>query len=121
RSLREFKTMLGAGADARQAADQSVTTDFTELVGNLRLKNGVGTVHDLRVTAPLLRVSEGQPANIDFVKEQLDVVLDVRVVNTSTGQGGKELSQLRDVRIPVHLVGPFDSPQYEIQWSRVGS
>lgn len=120
-SLRDFKAMLGAGADARQDADRSLSTDFTELQGALALQKGVGTVQNLLVAAPLLRITEGQPATINLVDETLDVVLDARVVNTSTGQGGKALEQLRDVTIPVRIVGGFTEPDYEILWSRVSS
>src|SRR5690606_8617253 len=85
------------------------------------LQKGVGVVQQLTVAAPLLRITEGQPATINLVDETLDVVVDVRVVNTSTGQDGKALEQLRDVTIPIRIAGTFSEPKYDVLWSRVSS
>ncbi|MFN8761517.1 MAG: hypothetical protein ACK5XJ_04210, partial [Burkholderiales bacterium] len=43
------------------------------------------------------------------------------IVNTLTGQGGKDKGQTRDITIPVKIVGPFDKLGWEVQWSAVGS
>lgn len=120
-SLREFKAMIPIGQVQKQEADQARATDFSELRSQIRIQQGVGTLHDLMVAAPLLRISEGAPANVNFVDETLDLVANVKVVNTSTGQDGKALEELRDITVPIHLTGPFRSPEYAIQWSQVGS
>src|SRR5690606_12100585 len=71
--------------------------------------------------APLLRVTEGKPATINLIEETLDVVVLARVVNTSTGQGGKALEELRDIAIPIHISGSFHDPTYDIRWAQVSS
>ncbi|GAA4342684.1 AsmA family protein [Pigmentiphaga soli] len=121
RSLREFKSMLALGKDAAADADGARQTDFSEMQAQLVFANGVGTVRSLNVKAPLLRIAGGDPARIDVAASRLDLVANVTVVNTSTGQDGKELAQLHGATIPVRLSGPFDAPRYEVLWSRVGA
>src|SRR5690606_25533266 len=36
--------------------------------------------------------------------------------NTSTGQDGKDLEELKGVTIPVLISGPFEKPVYTVQW-----
>lgn len=120
-SLRDFKAMVGTRADSATQADRARQTDFSEMQGQVVFANGVGTVKSLNLKAPLLRVEQGQPARIDAVRSALDLVVRVHVANTSTGQGGKELEQLRNVMIPVHLTGDIGAPAYKIQWSQVGA
>ncbi|WP_459615627.1 AsmA family protein [Bordetella sp. 2513F-2] len=121
-TLREFKARLaGKGQDAAQQSDQSRQTDFTSLEADLVFDKGVATAKRLSLAAPLLRVSEGDPARIDFPRSALDFVAMVRVVNTSTGQDGKELEALKDITVPVHVTGPFDKPVYTVRWTDVAS
>lgn len=120
-SLREFKSMLGAGTDSATQADQTRQTDFSEMNAQVVFANGLGTVRSLNLKAPLLRVEQGDPARIDVPNASLDMVVLVHVAATSTGQEGKELAQLKNVAIPVHLTGALDAPAYKIQWSKVGT
>ncbi len=120
-SLREFKSMLGAGTDSATQADQARQTDFSEMNAQVVFANGVGTVRSLNLKAPLLRVEQGEPARIDVPNASLDMVVLVHVSATSTGQDGKELAQLKNVAIPVHMTGALDAPSYKILWSKVGA
>ena len=36
------------------------------------------------------------------------------IVNTATGQGGKQLADLNGVVIPIHVTGSFAQPRYSI-------
>jgi len=118
-SLREVKRLLGHAQESAVPADQARQTDFTSLEADLNFAKGVATASRLDVAAPLLRISHGDPARIDFPRRALDFVADVRVVNTSTGQDGKELGVLKGLTIPVHVTGPFDKPVYTLRWGDV--
>ncbi|MBU4613050.1 AsmA family protein [Achromobacter sp. GG226] len=120
-SLRDFRALIGRGEAATQATDREHRTDFSELRATLAVKEGVGTLTDLYVAAPLVRITEGTPATVDLVNERLDVMLDARVVNTSTGQDGKTLEALRGVTVPILVSGPWQSPEYTVQWNRVAA
>lgn len=119
-SLREVGSVLGARQDTTQAADATRQTDFTELRADLAVAQGVATVHNLVLAAPLIRATQGSPAQINLVNDTYDLVVQATVVNTATGQDGKALEQLRGVTVPIHLTGPLADPQYAIRWSAVG-
>jgi AsmA protein len=120
-SLRDFKSMLLTRSDTEQQNDGARQTDFSELQTQMVFANGVATVRSLVLKAPLLRVTQGEPARIDVGTSQLDLAALVTVVNTSTGQDGKDLALLHNVTIPFLITGPMDAPHYSIQWSHVGS
>ncbi|MGE4370859.1 MAG: AsmA family protein [Burkholderiaceae bacterium] len=101
--------------------DPSRKTDFTALDVDVTLAQGQGTFTKLRLAAPLLRVTEGKPATIDLVNQQLDVLVNVNVVNTRTGQEGKVLEELQGVTVPLRLSGPISQPGYQVQWSEISS
>src|SRR5690606_14260869 len=88
--------------------DTSRQTDFTALDADIDFQQGQGTVKKLSVQSPLLRVTQGSPASIDLVNDQLDVLLNVRVVNTKTGQAGKELEDLQEVTVPHRVSGALN-------------
>ena len=101
--------------------DATRQTDFTALDADIDFQQGQGTVKKLSVQSPLLRVTQGTPASIDLVNDQLDVLLNVRVVNTKTGQDGKELADLQNVTVPVRVSGAFNDLGYQVQWKEIGS
>lgn len=121
RSLRDFRTLIGRGEPATSTADRSRSTDFSELRATLDIAEGVGTLRQLDVSAPLLRVAVGKPATVDLVAETLDIQLDTRVVNTATGQDGKALEALRGVTVPIRVSGPWAAPETAVQWNRVAA
>ncbi|WP_025139460.1 AsmA family protein [Achromobacter sp. DH1f] len=116
-TLRELKAALKPESqDETVAADTSKQTEFSEMDADLAFTKGVASVKRLNVVSPLLRVTQGDPATIDFVKEELDLVARARVVNPAADPEGKELIDLKDVTIPVHVKGPFDKPTYTLLW-----
>lgn len=116
-TLRELKAALKPEAqDETVAADTSKQTAFSEMDADLAFTKGVASVKRLNVVSPLLRVTQGEPATIDFVKSELDLVARTRVVNPAADPEGKELIDLKDVTIPVHVRGPFEKPSYTLLW-----
>lgn len=108
------KVSRGKLPDFSAKYDLSRETQFTSLDANLNFVNGVGTLTKLAVEAPLLRVTQGSPAVVDLANKTLDVVANVRVVNTTRGQGGPDLSRLRGITIPVRVQGPFSDIGYGV-------
>ncbi|WP_187395032.1 AsmA family protein [Pigmentiphaga aceris] len=119
-SLRDFKAMIGRKQDDAQQNNRSQSTDFSQLDARLDIAQGVGTLNQLDLRAPLLRLSPGKPARIDLAANQFDLVVNTNVVNTSKGQGGADLDALREVTVPVHLTGPIEAPAYRIMWADIG-
>lgn len=116
-TLRDIKAAFTAESQNETvAADTSKQTEFSEMDADLVFTKGVAAVKRLNVVSPLLRVTQGDPANIDFVKSELDLVARVRVVNPAANPEGAELIDLKDVTIPVQLKGSFDKPTYTVLW-----
>ncbi len=119
KTLRDFKAKLNQKATESQSANRNEKTDFSEMSASFKINNGVANNNDLSVKSPFLRA--GGNGNIDIGNSRIDYLLKATLVNTSTGQGGKDLSQVKDITVPVRLVGPLDAISYEIDWASVSS
>ncbi len=86
-----------------------VQTDFSNLSGSFTAKNGIISNQDLLAMSPLLRIKGA--GKIDLPKEGIDYGLKVSVVETSSGQGGKALADLKGLTIPVKITGTFSQPK----------
>lgn len=116
-TLRELKAAFKPESQEETvAADTSKQTAFSEMDADLAFTKGVASVKRLNVVSPLLRVTQGEPATIDFVKNELDLVARARVVNPAADPEGKELIGLKGVTIPVLVRGPFEKPTYTLLW-----
>lgn len=96
-------------------------TDFTSLDADVAFTHGQGVFKKLNVVAPPLRITQGSPAAMDIVNEQLDLNINVRVVNAPVGEFSKELLDLKGTTVPVRISGPFKQLGYQVQWKEIGS
>jgi AsmA protein len=110
--LRQAKAVLGSRSALEEISRGGEKTDFTELTGTFAIRDGVARNDDLAVKSPLLRAAGA--GSIDIPAGTLDYTVKATVVDTSGGQGGKDLDQLRGVTVPVRLVGPFDAIGYQV-------
>ncbi len=107
--------------DVATEFDMGRQTQFSSLDADIDFSHGQGTVKKLSLVGPLLHISQGTPASLDIVNQQMDLSINVRVINTSAGQEGKDLAELRNVTVPVRISGPFDKLTYQVQWKDIGS
>jgi AsmA protein len=91
-------------------SNQSTQTDFSEMSGTARVTNGLVRNDDFSLQSPLLRLSGAGKVNLP--KETIDYTLTTKIIGSLEGQGGKGLSEVRGVSIPVHVGGTFDKPTY---------
>lgn len=106
--LRSAKAMLHGEAQAQEAKK----TDFSALTADVQLQSGVASSNNISMQSPLLRV-RGR-GNTHLVRESLDFKLDVSVVATSKGQGGKGLESLAHLTIPLRISGTWSAPDYAL-------
>lgn len=111
--LRDAKAALRGRQNASAAADGAEKTDFSELTASFRIAGGVASNDDLAMKSPFLRL--GGAGDIDIGNSRIDYLAKITVVNTSTGQQGKELDDLRGITIPLRLRGPFDKLSYSLE------
>ena len=87
-------------------------TDFATLTLDGQITNGVMTRSDLNFKSPLFRVvGEGK---LDLVREGIDYLAKISVVDTLAGQGGKDLGDLKGITIPIRLTGDLFAPNYKL-------
>ena len=113
-ALRKSRAAFGSKSAQQQASDAAQRTDFSEMTASFVIKNGVARNDDLDVKAPLVRL--GGAGDIDLGNSQLNYVAKATVVATAKGQGGADLDHLAGLTVPVKLTGPFDAPNYEIDY-----
>ena len=106
--LRSAKAMLHGETSAQEAKK----TDFSALTADVQLQSGVASSNNISMQSPLLRV-RGR-GNTHLVRESLDFKLDVSVVATSKGQGGKGLESLAHLTIPLRISGTWSAPDYAL-------
>jgi len=106
-SIRKAKAALSG----QKLADsgEPVQTDFSTLSGTFKATNGVIDNQDLALKSPLLRISGAGQASLP--KETIDYSLKVAIVGSISGQGGKELAELKGLTIPVKIGGTFSEPK----------
>jgi AsmA protein len=119
KSLRDFKAKISNKTDQQQSANSNEKTDFSALSASIHFVDGVGNSDDLDMKSPFLRV--GGKGMVDLRANKLDYTAKVTVVNTATGQDGSDLSQLKDISIPIRISGPFDKLSYQLQFAQIGS
>jgi AsmA protein len=73
-----------------------------------KARNGILHTEQLTMESPLLRVQGS--GHIDLPAQKMDLRLETMVVNTSTGQAGKELAELSGIGIPILLTGALQQP-----------
>ncbi|MGB6189918.1 MAG: AsmA family protein [Aeromonas molluscorum] len=108
--LREAKAML-KGEKASEVKEVR-KTDFSALTANFRVGKGVASSDDILLLAPALRV-EGK-GKTELLPETLDFLMATTVVETSKGQGGKDLAELKGITIPVKIGGHWREPSYKL-------
>ncbi len=92
-------------------------TDFAKLSGSFLIKNGIVKNDDLEATLPFARVTgEGR---VDLPQESLNYRVKAKIVNTSKGQGGAELSELKGLTIPVRIKGHFSEPDIKLDMRKL--
>lgn len=117
--LRDFKAKILNKTNQQQAANQLEKTDFSAMSASIMFADGIGTSDDLDMKSPFLRV--GGKGQVNLRNSSLDYTARATIVNTSTGQDGADLAQLKDLTIPVRISGPFDQLGYQLQFAQISS
>ena len=114
--LRQWKRFK-AGAPLFLDVKHTEATDLSELSGHAVAQAGVVRMDDLQAKAPAFRL-RGKGVLADLRNDAIDYRLNLKVVNTAIGAGGKELSDLLGLDLPVNIKGPLEDPKVELDWGR---
>jgi len=87
-------------------------TDFSQLSGSFKVKNGVASNDDLFMASPLFRLTGyGQ---VNLVAKNMDYHVKPRLVGSLAGQGDTE-SARKGLVIPLRITGPLDGPKVKVE------
>lgn len=97
------------GKDLGLETDIDDKTAFSNFSSRLKIVQGVLKTKDINLKAPGLRITGG--GKVDLNTEALDLKLQVAVVETLVGQGGKTVDDLKGETIPFIIAGTLSSPK----------
>ncbi len=92
-------------------------TDFAQMSGSVTIRNGVVDNQDLQIKSPMLRVTG--KGRVDLPKQRIDYLLNASIVETDQGQGGKDVSELKALTIPIKVSGTFAEPKFKLDLAPV--
>ena len=100
------------------AFDERKRTEFTQLTGSARIKDGVAVNDDLKAqTKTLVLTGSGR---MDLAADELDYTLRTQVTALPVGSPNA-LRSLTGVTIPVHISGQLDHLGYSVDWTSVAA
>ena len=115
RTLRQWKQFnKGRIIDLEETA----ATDFTEFTGNPVAKDGIIRMDDLALKAPAFRL-QGTGVLADLHTNTIDYQARATVVYTAKGAGGKELTELEGLELPLKVSGTLDNPKIRLDWEDI--
>ena len=109
-TLRKAGSLGFGGGDTQK-------TDFAELSGTYTIKSGVIDNRDMKMLAPLLRLSGA--GTVPMPPQTIDYAVEAKLVPTMAGQGGQDA--LAGIPIPIRIAGPWSNPGYSVDWKSVFS
>lgn len=111
---RAHAKVKGLPLPAEEAVEK---TDFSALTADFTIGKGKVSTENLHMASPLLRIDgEGETRLLD---ESLDVLLNTAIVGSLKGQDGEELSELKNIILPVRISGSYQQPKYSLDLQQV--
>ncbi|MDP9142417.1 MAG: AsmA family protein [Pseudomonadota bacterium] len=105
------------GQAVPKASNEPLETDFAALSASASIVNGILSTSDLAAASPAFRLAGS--GSIDLVNETINFIAKPTVVETSKGQGGKDLEALKGLTIPIELSGNLFKPKYKLGLDQV--
>jgi len=87
-------------------------TDFSQLSGSFKVRNGIVKNDDLFMASPLFRLTGYGEVNLR--NKSMDYHVKPRLVGTLAGQGDTETAR-KGLVIPLRITGPLDAPRVKVE------
>ncbi len=87
-------------------------TDFSQLSGSFKIKNGVASNDDLFMASPLFRLTGYGKINLSA--KDIDYHVKPRLVGSLAGQGDTAAAR-KGLVIPLRIKGPLDDPRVKVE------
>lgn len=92
--------------------DKEAKTDFSSLIADVTIKNGVVDTNTLSAQAPFMRVNGSGKVNL--AESSMNYLVSTKIVATDKGQGAEDFKELNGLTIPVRLKGDLTSPSVSL-------
>jgi len=102
--------LVGSKRAVEQQAQGGAKTDFTELTASFVIKSGVAHNEDLQAKSSVVKLA-GR-GDIDIGEGTLDYTATAILTSAAAGLGGKGLTQLAGVPVPIRATGRLENPKY---------
>jgi AsmA protein len=106
------KGQAALAGNLNYSEDTPKETDFSAISVSGKIVNGVLKTDDLSAASPAFRLAGA--GEIDLVKETINYLAQPTVVESSRGEGGKGLEELKGLTIPIKLSGSLFDPKYKL-------
>jgi AsmA protein len=116
-AIQDVRAVLGS--KSAKANDPSKRTDFSEITASFVIRNGVARNDDLQGKAPLLRLTGS--GDVDIGNSTVNYTARASVVATSKGQGGRDLTNLAGVTVPVRVTGALEKPDIALDFGELAA
>jgi AsmA protein len=114
-SMRNAGDLLSLKRNRETAASATEKTDFSDLTASFAINKGKARNDDLSLRSPFIRLNG--KGDVDIAEGDLDYLANVSLVATSSGQDGKDRTDVAGFTIPVRVSGPLTALKYELQFS----
>ncbi|NCC25812.1 MAG: AsmA family protein [Deltaproteobacteria bacterium] len=112
-----LRDAVGLFRGQRPVPDEDLKTDFALLSGSVHVADALAVNKDLKMEAPLLRVSGA--GRVNLLTKAVDYGTQVAVVATLKGQEGEPLSELAGLTVPLKITGTYDKPEFGLDVASV--
>lgn len=110
-------SLLGAKSRGEGGAKSTDQTEFSELSGSFAIRHGVAHNDDLAGRSPLLKLAGA--GSIDLGAERIDYLVKATPVGALSIGGGRTLTVLQGVAVPVRIAGPLAAPEYSVDMAQL--
>lgn len=117
-TLRKIRSLRG-GQSTETPAKGEEKTPVSALAASFVVKDGVAHNDDLTARAPYLRLAGA--GDIDVGAGKIDYTARATVSGAAKDPGGKELSDMEGLTVPVHLTGPFEALKYRVDFGAIAA
>jgi AsmA protein len=106
------KAQATLAGQAAPAESEPQKTDFSTLSFSAKIVDGILKSDSLNAASPLFRLAGS--GEINLINETINFLAKPTIVESSKGEGGKGLDELKGLTIPIKLTGSLFAPSYKL-------
>ena len=110
-------SLLGSNSAIEGKAQANDQTEFSDLSATYVIRNGIAHNDDLAGRSPLLKMTGA--GSIDIGAQRVDYLVKATPVGAFPMGGGRRLTVLQGVAVPIRIAGPLAAPAYSVDMAQL--